>query len=102
MQTVNERGKYFTDRVSTHHVEVLVVMVNGEVRGEAHLGPGQRIKDVLNQEDKFLALTNATVSLGDTSTKQVKFVALSKLHIVSVTPLEDDTQPVAENEHYPR
>src|SRR5438477_6234749 len=93
MSKVVEPGKYYTDRVHTHHVEVVVVTLKGQVCGQAHLMPGQRIKDMLNERDEgFIAITNATVTREDASTQHVKFIALNKWHIVSVVPLQDEPE----------
>src|SRR5215211_3972949 len=98
MHTIDERGKYFTDRVHTQHVEVLVLTVKGEVRGHAHLPPGTRIKDLLNSTDQFVALTDATISGYDPGTRQVGFIAVNKLHIISVIPLQDQREEQHESD----
>src|SRR5438876_752113 len=102
MNNVGERGKFFSDRVHTHHVEVVVVTVKGKVCGQAHLMPGQRIKDLLNShDDVFIALTNATMTHEDSSTEQVEFVALNKAHIISVVPLQEEPEKTEQDEYYP-
>ncbi len=99
---VDERGKYYTDRVTTRHVEVLVLTPRGQVRGEAHLMPGQRIKDMLNHEEQFIALTDVTITGDDASIQHAEFIALNKLHIISLIPLEAPKEKEPEEyEHYP-
>ena len=87
---IDERGKYYTDQVKTQHVEVLVLTVKGEVRGHAHLPPGTRIKDLLNSDDHFIALTNVTISGYESGRSQARFIAINKLHVISVIPLQDE------------
>jgi hypothetical protein len=90
MHKVDERGKYFTEKVSTQHIAVLVLTTKGEVRGKAHLPAGTRIKDLLNGQDQFVAVTDATMTGYDPGTSHIRFIAINKIHIISVIPLEDD------------
>lgn len=102
MHKVDERGKYFTDRVHTHLVDVVIVTLRGQVLGKAHLMPGQRIKDMLNShDDAFIALTDATLTNSDSSTQQIKFMLLNKSHIISVVPLQEDTDKTQQDEYAP-
>src|SRR5207253_10093537 len=100
MHKLDERGKYFTDRVNTHHMEVLVVTIKWQVHAYAHLMPGQRIKDLLNNRDEeFIALTDATITRDDSSTEQVNFVALNKSHIISLIPMTEDPEQTDQDEY---
>ena|SRR5437588_12428561 len=100
MQKVDERGKFFTERVHTQSVQVLVRTLQGEVRGHFHILPGQRVKDMLNSADQFIALTEATMT-NEATTQEVKFVALNKQHIISLIPLEEDKKSPPKDEYYP-
>ncbi len=102
MRKVVESGKYYTDRIHTHRMDVVIVTMKGQVSGQVHLMPGQRIKDMLNERDEvFIALTDVTLTHDDSSTEHVKFVALNKGHIVSIVPLQDDPEKTEQDEYYP-
>ena len=100
MNKVDERGKYFTERVSTNSIEVLVQTVYGQVRGHMHIKPGQRIKDALNEPESFIALTRITMTDAE-GTQEIRFVALNKQHIISVVPLQEESQVLPQEDYYP-
>ena len=100
MNKIDERGKYFTERITTHTIEVLVQTVYGQVRGHLHIKPGQRIKDALNEGESFIALTRITMTDAE-GVQEIRFVALNKQHIISVVPLQEESQVLPQEEHYP-
>ena len=86
MQKVDERGKFFTERVHTQSVQVLVRTLQGEVRGHFHILPGQRVKDMLNSADQFIALTEATMRRHDRDARHRPEVE-RLVHAALTTPL---------------
>lgn len=92
MRRVDQKGKLYTERVRKAGVRVLISTVQGVVEGNVYLGPGQRVKDLLNSgTEDFLAVTEATVEWhARPEPAQAAFIALNKQHIVWVVPIEVD------------
>jgi hypothetical protein len=91
MQTVDERGKFFTEKIRKQSVEVLVTTVHGQVRGHVYVLAGQRVKDLLNNgNEQFMALTEVSYIAQDgTHIDDVAFMALNKSHVISVIPINE-------------
>ena len=57
----DEKGKFFTDIVSKTSVPVLIQTMTHRIHGNVYITRGQRLKDELNLDEAFLAITDATV-----------------------------------------
>ena len=88
---VDAKGKVFTDIIRKDEVPALVQTLTNLVHGNLYLRPDQRFKDEMNQgQDKFIAVTNATVYAGDGSVLcHSQFLTLNKAHIVWIRPDEE-------------
>jgi hypothetical protein len=107
MNRVDEKGKTYTQRVTKMGTEVEILTVRGTIHGYLHLSLGQRVKDLLNNNEQFLAITSALVKAtgqgsptGSGDAREVGFMALNKQHIISVIPINEPKQPV-DDESYP-
>ncbi len=105
MNKLDDRGKFYTERVRKTCVEVRIVTILGDVHGYVHITPDQRVKDLLNNgSEQFLAVTNATLQVynsRDRESQQIEFIALNKQHIVSLIPVDEDKiQRQQEEEYY--
>jgi hypothetical protein len=91
MQSVDERGKFFTEKIRKISVEVVITTIHGHVRGHVHVLAGQRVKDLLNNaNEQFVAVTDASCSAdAHTGAQEVGFIALNKSQIVSVVPINE-------------
>jgi len=102
---LNDKGKYFTERVSKRQVEVVITTIHGHMRGYVFVLPSQRVKDLLNEgSEQFLAVTNATSTRGEGQSQDIPFIAINKQHIVTVIPIDEDvSNPHSEEEegYYP-
>ncbi|MFL5733750.1 MAG: hypothetical protein ACJ78Q_11160 [Chloroflexia bacterium] len=89
MQRIDERGKFFTERISKGQIDVLITTINGHVRGFIYLSHGQRVKDMLNTgNERFIAVSEATASSNNGSdVMEADLMAVNKDHIVSVVPI---------------
>jgi hypothetical protein len=58
---VDAKGKYYTTRVSKQSVAVVARVQDSIVQGTVHLAPDNRLKDELNGDETFLAVTQAEV-----------------------------------------
>jgi hypothetical protein len=57
----DEKGKFYTDIISKQAVPVLIQTSTNRIRGNIYVRPAERIKDQINREDMFLAVTDAII-----------------------------------------
>lgn len=91
---VNDKGKYFTMRVTKHSVPVIARLQDSVVHGTVHLTLDNRLKDELNTEEKFIAVTDAQV-WNATSTQMLYETAVlivNKAQLVWIFPNEPTSQ----------
>jgi hypothetical protein len=83
----DEKGKVFTDIVTKVAVQATVQTTTHMMRGHIHVRRDQRIKDELDHNEKFLALTVVSILGPDgQSLFHVPFVAVQRAQIVWVIP----------------
>ena len=87
----DEKGKFFTDVVPKIPVQAVVQTVTQLVRGKVHVREGERLKDELDRDELFLAMTDASV-IGPNGEVQFQapFLAVRRSQIIWVMP--DDEQ----------
>ena len=89
----DEHGKIFTDIVSKVSIYVTVQTTIQMLRGRMHVRRDQRVKDELDRNDKFLALTDVQVLGPDGQALfQSPFLAVKREHIVWVMPEKHDEE----------
>jgi hypothetical protein len=92
----DEKGKMFTDIVSKVSIYVTMQTTIHMMRGRMHVRRDQRVKDELDLNENFLALTDVHVLGPDGQTLfQAPFLAVRRDHIVWVIP---EQKPGEENE----
>jgi hypothetical protein len=86
----NDKGKFFTDVVSKEAVQARIQTTTHYLEGDIHVRPGCRIKDELDMQEAFLAVTNAQVfrPSGEPAFK-TKFIAVRRDQIVWITTNKD-------------
>ncbi len=57
----DDKGKIFTDVVAKEPVLVVIQTAQQRIEGALHARPGERLKDELNHQDRFVAVTDAVV-----------------------------------------
>jgi hypothetical protein len=88
----DEKGKIFTDIVSKVAVPSTIQTTTHLIRGHVHVRRDQRIKDELDIDESFLALTDVSVIGPDGQTLfQAPFLAVRRSHIVWVLPEQNQT-----------
>ena len=86
----DEKGKIFTEIVSKIAVPATIQTTTHLLRGQLHVRRDQRLKDELDIDEKFLALTDVSVLGPDGQTLfQAPFLAVRRSHIVWVIPEEE-------------
>lgn len=89
----NEKGKYFTDIISKTAVPVIIQTVSDRIEGCVHVRLEGRLKDELDVEESFLAVTNARIFQSDgTLIQEAGFVSVSRAQIVWVMEKEDHVE----------
>jgi hypothetical protein len=83
----DEKGKVFTDIVSKVSIFVTVQTTTHMMRGRMHVQRDRRVKDELDRNENFLALTDVHVQGADGQTLfHCPFLAVRRDHIVWVMP----------------
>jgi hypothetical protein len=83
----NEKGKIFTDVVSKTAVDVMIQTTTHRMRGRIHIRRDERVKDELDRDESFLALTEVSVLGSDGNVLfETAFLAVRRDHIVWVIP----------------
>jgi hypothetical protein len=86
----DDKGKIFTDIVSKTAVLATIQTTTHLVRGNIHVRRDQRIKDELDLDESFLAITDANVLGPDGQVVfHAPFLAVKRSHIVWVIPEQD-------------
>jgi hypothetical protein len=86
----DEKGKIFTQVVSKHPVQVIIRTMQNTIQGTIYIRPDSRVKDDLNNSDRFLAVTNAVI-YGDQKEELYRtgFLVVNTSHIIWVIPEEE-------------
>ncbi len=83
----DEKGKIFTDIISKRSVYATVQTTTHLMRGHIHIRHDQRIKDELDLDETFLAVTDVNVLAADGHILfQAPFLAVNRAHIIWVLP----------------
>jgi hypothetical protein len=89
----DEKGKRFTDIVTKRSVYATVQTTTHLMRGHIHVRREQRIKDELDLDEKFLAITDVQVLSADGQVLfQAPFLAIHRDHIVWVVPEQQKSE----------
>lgn len=88
---IDDRGKYFTARVSKESIAVALRTTEHLIVGQIHVRPDQRLKDEMNlSQERFVAVTDAHVydSQGQNQLFESAFLIVASQHIIFITPLD--------------
>ncbi len=87
----DEKGKFYTDIVPKIAVDTVVQTTGQLVRGKVHVREGERLKDELDRDELFLAMTDASVVGVDGQVQfQAPFLAVRRSQIVWVLPDQEE------------
>ena len=85
----DEKGKIFTDIVSKVAIPAVVQTTQHLIRGNVHVRRDERLKDELDRDELFLAITDASVVGADGQVLyQTRFLAVRRAQIVWVMPAQ--------------
>ncbi len=89
----DEKGKFFTDVVSKIPVHATLQTTAQLVRGNVHVREGERLKDELDRDEPFLAITDASILKPDGQIQfQTPFLAVRRSQIIWVLPDEQSSK----------
>lgn len=85
----DEKGKFYTEMVTKDAVPVILQTPIHRIRGNIYVRPGERIKDQINQEEDFIAVTEA-VLLDATGEElyRTDFLLVNRAHLIWLFPEE--------------
>lgn len=85
----DDKGKIFTDIVSKVAIPAVVQTTKHLIRGKVHVRHNERLKDELDRDELFLAITDASVIDADGNTlHQTRFIGVRRTQIVWVMPAQ--------------
>ena len=89
----DDKGKIFTDVVSKVAIPAIVQTTQHLIRGNVHVRHDERLKDELDRDELFLAITEAVV-LGTNGSElhRSKFLAVRRAQIVWVMPADGSNE----------
>lgn len=94
----DEKGKFFTDVILKDAVPVLIQTPTNRIRGNIYVRPGERIKDQINQEDMFLAVTEAILyDLTGEELYRGDFILVNREHLIWLLPEDQIQKQVSSN-----
>ncbi len=83
----DEKGKFFTDVVPKVPVQAVVQTTAQLIRGKIHVREGERLKDELDRDELFLAMTDASILGVDGQVQfEAPFLAVRRSQIIWVLP----------------
>jgi hypothetical protein len=86
----DEKGKIFTDIVSKVAIPSVVQTTQHLVRGNIHVHRDERLKDELDRDELFLAMTDVSVVGNDGQVlHESRFLAVRRAQIVWVMPARE-------------
>ena len=90
----DDKGKFFTDVITKEAVPVLIQMPTNRIRGNMYVRPGERIKDQINQEEQFLAVTEAILyDLAGEELYRCDFLLVNREYLIWLLPEDQLHQP---------
>ncbi len=87
----DEKGKFYTEVVTKLPVSAIIQTTTHLIRGLAHIRQGERLKDELERDEQFVAITQATIhDANDKILFTAPFLAIQRAQIVWIFPLDNE------------
>jgi len=94
----DEKGKFFTDVVTKEAIHAIIQTTTHMIRGQIHIRQNVRLKDELDLDETFLAVTNAEVRSPDGQVLYTTdFIAIQRGQIVWIIADENPAETSAES-----
>jgi hypothetical protein len=89
----DDKGKVFTDVVSKVAIPAIVQTTQQLIHGNVHVHRDERLKDELDRDELFLAMTDVSIVKADGQVVHTsRFLAVRRAQIVWVMPAGDDQE----------
>jgi hypothetical protein len=86
----DDKGKFYTDYVSKDVISAIIQTDTHRITGHVYLRSGERVSDMLNRSENFLAVTEATIyDPAGQIVHTCDFLAVKIDHIVWLLPEEN-------------
>ena len=86
----DQKGKYYTDFITKDAISARIQTSTHLIEGQIHVQHEHRLKDEMDRDEPFLAITNATVFTNEGQVFfQTQFIAIKRKQIIWVTALDD-------------
>jgi hypothetical protein len=93
----DDKGKFYTEVVAKVTVKATIQTTTHQIQGYIHVRQDERVKDELNRNEKFLAVTDAIImDPNGNITARCGFISVNRDQIIWLFPADDqldDTQP---------
>ncbi|MDO9129652.1 MAG: hypothetical protein Q7U34_07280 [Anaerolineales bacterium] len=94
----DDKGKFYKDVISKSALPTIIQTATQRIHGSIHIRRDQRLKDELDINEKFLAVTDATVYTFDGQILyRCKFISIQRAQIVWVIPETELISPPSES-----
>jgi hypothetical protein len=88
----DDKGKYYTNVISKITVSSILQTTTHLIRGMVHVRQGERLKDELENDESYVAVTNANVyDANGNVAYSSPFMAVHKNQIVWIMPAEENS-----------
>lgn len=95
----DDKGKYFTDIITKDRVPSKIQTLVNQIHGNLHVKIDERVKDELNRNEQFLAITSANVyDLQGKKIYDAEFMLINRDHVIWVVPDEGNVQTIENRE----
>jgi hypothetical protein len=92
----DDKGKFYTDIIKKLPVAVVIQTTTHLVRGLIHVRDGERLKNELERDEMFLAVTNAIIyGSEDKVLYSVPFIAVQRAQIIWIMPVEEESKDLS-------
>ena len=89
----DEKGKFFTNVVTKIPVRATIQTTMQLIRGNVHVRKGERLKDELDRDETFLAVTDASVlDVNGKTLFEGSFLAVQRAQIIWVRPDQEEPE----------
>ena len=86
----DDKGKFYTDVITKTAVPAIIQTATQSIHGSIHVRRDERFKDEMDRNEKFLAVTDATIySMDGQVLYQCEFLSIQRSHIIWAVPESD-------------
>ncbi|HLE73188.1 MAG TPA: hypothetical protein VI688_02975 [Anaerolineales bacterium] len=79
-----EKERGFRPQANTTRYPVVIQTTHNQIRGNLHVRENERIKDALNSNELFIAITNVQIfnADGTLELRKSEFLAINRSHVI--------------------